>query len=677
MTGDSNTTRIPPLDPDNAEMLTLWQLVRESSQSVFLTGKAGTGKSTLLRYVKEHTAKKHVVLAPTGIAAINVGGQTLHSFFQLPFRPVLPDDPEFAVGQLRRRMRYSRDKISLLRELELIIIDEISMVRADTIDLIDRILRVHCKDMRRPFAGKQLLMVGDIFQLEPVVGADSRDIIGRGYNTPHFFNARVFGEMNVVPIELRKVYRQNDPAFVQLLDRVRDGHPTPDDLRTINSRVVDHAVAYATDAAADELPVTLATRRDTVDSINSERLDSLRTQPRTYTGTVEREFPLSALPADMELTLKVGAQVMFLRNDPQKRWVNGTIGIVESFSKDKIAVRTGPDTLHSVERERWGNIRYDYDERTKEITEVELGSFTQFPLKLAWALTVHKSQGMTFDRVILDFGRGAFTGGQSYVALSRCRSLEGISLLSPLADRDVYVHPAVLQFSRTFNNSALIGAALDNARADAALVSAAAAFDRGDMSRAVEHMAMAASLRPSVLHSGLLKRLTARRLGIIGRLQNRCATLQQELDEATARFSDLADEFVELGHQCLTASDAQAALANYDKALRICPGHALALLERGRLLAGMGDLDAAEDSLRRASEADTADWQALVALADVYRASRAEAEALDCLLQAAERNNNVAAVHDALAELYDSIDDKAEADIHRYIAAKLRKKKRK
>lgn len=673
----SSTGDILPLDLENAEMLTAWQLVRETSQSLFLTGKAGTGKSTLLRYIKARTEKKHVVLAPTGIAAINVGGQTLHSFFHLPFKPVLPDDPDFMPRKLRQRLRYSKDMIKLLREIQLIIIDEVSMVRADTIDLIDRILRVQCGDMRRPFAGKQLLMVGDVFQLEPVVGPDSRDIIARCYNTPHFFSARVFSEMNLVPVELRKVYRQTDSGFVGLLDRVRDGHPTPDDLRLVNSRVVERSLAYArTDNT--ELPVTIATRRDTVDSINAERLDSLPTPPATYRGSIERDFPESSLPTDMELTLKIGAQVMFVRNDPQHRWVNGTIGIVEKLGKDEISVRTGPSALHAVERERWSNIRYDYDEKTRKITETELGSFTQFPIKLAWALTVHKSQGMTFDRVILDFGRGAFTGGQSYVALSRCRSLEGISLLSPLAERDVFIHPAVIRFSRSFNDSAIIGAAIDNARADAAMVSALAAFDDGDMRRAVDHMAVAAELRPAILRSGLLRRLVSRRLNVVNSLRERCAALQRDIEDADARFRALADEYVALGRQCLGEDyRPEAAVANFDKALRLCPRHAEALYERGRVLAGMGDLDAAEASLRHAAEADGEAWQPLLCLAGVYRASHADAEALDCLLAALERNDRHPQIHDALAELYDSIDESGEADIHRALAARLRKKKRK
>lgn len=669
------------LDPDNGDMLTAWQLVKETRQSVFLTGKAGTGKSTLLRYITLNTHKKHVVLAPTGIAAINVGGQTLHSFFRLPFKPTMPDDPDFAARVLRKRMRYPQPLVKLLKELELIIIDEISMVRADTIDFIDKLLRVYCGDMRRPFAGKQLLMVGDVFQLEPVVTSDTRDIIARTYGTPYFFNAKVFGEMELVPIELRKVYRQSDPEFVGLLDRVRDGHPTPADIRTINSRMADRASIYGAAAPEGALPVTIATRRDLVDSINSERLAALPGAAATYRGIIDRDFPESSLPTDLELTLKEGAQVMFVRNDPERRWVNGTIGLVETLADDgHIGVRTADGLLHAVEQERWSNIRYVLDEKTNKINEVELGSFTQYPLKLAWALTVHKSQGMTFDNVVLDFGRGAFAGGQTYVALSRCRSLEGIRLLSTLADRDIFVHPVVTQFSRSFNSTEIIDSAIAGARADAAMAAASQAFAAGDMRRAVDCFATGAEARPAVLRSTAVRRLVARRLDIVRRQKAENEALRAELEEARERFRGIADEYVTLGEQCLAeggAPDAAPALANFDKALRICPDHADALLCKGRLLADTGDLDGAERALRRAAECAPTDWLALSALADIYMGTHAYAEALDCLLQAVERCPEVAALHESLAALYEAIGDAHEAEIHRYTAEKLRKKKKK
>ena len=679
MKPDSEQARRHLLDPENSDMLMAWKLVSDTSQSVFLTGKAGTGKSTLLRYIMANTKKAHIVLAPTGIAAINVGGQTLHSFFRLPFKPTMPDDPDFAARILRKRMRYPDALIKLLKSLELIIIDEVSMVRADTIDFIDKILRVFCGDMRRPFAGKQLLMVGDVFQLEPVVTADTRDIIARQYGTPHFFNANVFEELTLVPIELRKVYRQSDPGFVSLLDRVRDGHPTPCDLSTINARVTTREQVYGGPKEnKGELPVTIATRRDLVDNINNERLGALRSPAVTLTGQIEGDFPEASLPTDRELTLKEGAQVMFVRNDPERRWVNGTIGLVESIDDEHVGVRTADGLLHSVEPERWSNIRYEYDEKTHKVNEVELGSFTQFPLKLAWALTVHKSQGMTFDNVVLDFGRGAFAGGQSYVALSRCRSLEGIRLLSTIAERDIYVHPAVLRFSHNFNSSRIIDDALAQARTDAAIAAASQAFATGDMSRAVDCMAMAAEARPALLRSPAVRRLISRRLNIISRLESEAEALRLELSEAKKRFRALADEYVTLGGQCMAGGDDPApAIANYDKALRICPGHTEALLAKGRLLAAGGDYDNAEQCLRQAADNDNSDWRALAALADIYIGSMAYAEALDCLLLAVERQPKTVQLHDTLASLYETIDSPEDAEIHRAVAAQLRKRRKK
>lgn len=427
-----------------------------------------------------------------------------------------------------------------------------------------------------------------------------------------------------------------------------------------------------------ELPVTIATRRDLVDNINNERLGALRSPAVTLTGQIEGDFPEASLPTDRELTLKEGAQVMFVRNDPERRWVNGTIGLVESIDDDHVGVRTADGLLHSVEPERWSNIRYEYDEKTHKVNEVELGSFTQFPLKLAWALTVHKSQGMTFDNVVLDFGRGAFAGGQSYVALSRCRSLEGIRLLSTIAERDIYVHPAVLRFSHNFNSSRIIDDALAQARTDAAIAAASQAFATGDMSRAVDCMAMAAEARPALLRSPAVRRLISRRLNIISRLESEAEALRLELSEAKERFRGLADEYVTLGLQCMAGgNDPAPAIANYDKALRICPGHTEALLAKGRLLAAGGDYDNAEQCLRQAADNDNSDWRALAALADIYIGSMAYAEALDCLLLAVERQPKTVQLHDTLASLYETIDSPEDAEIHRAVAAQLRKRRKK
>ena len=319
-------------DSQNREFQDALNLVRYTRQSVFLTGKAGTGKSTFLRYVCKHTKKKHVVLAPTGIAAINAGGSTLHSFFKLPFYPLLPDDPNFSLqrGRIHDFFKYSKQHRKLLEELELVIIDEISMVRADIIDAVDRILRVYSHNLREPFGGKQVLLVGDVFQLEPVVKADEREILNRFYPSPHFFSARVFSQIELVSIELQKVYRQTDPAFIGVLDHIRNNTLEAADLQQLNTR---YGVADNTDDK--DLYITLATRRDNVDYINSHKLAELPGEPVTFHGKVTGEFPDSSLPTSLDLTLKPGAQIIFVKNDFEKRWVNGTIGVVAGFDLEE------------------------------------------------------------------------------------------------------------------------------------------------------------------------------------------------------------------------------------------------------------------------------------------------------------------------------------------------------
>ena len=382
------------IDLDNPEFQDIWKLVSYTRQSVFMTGKAGTGKSTFLRYIVENTTKKTVVLAPTGIAAVNAGGVTLHSFFHIPFKPLLPDDPELSMKNLRQRLRHSAQQQKLIRELELVVIDEVSMVRADIIDFVDKVLRLYSGRWREPFGGKQLLLVGDVFQLEPVVTSDMRDIFRNLYPNMFFFSARVFREFALVPIELRKVYRQTDTEFIEMLDRMRLGATTPDDLRRVNDRLIPQA---ANDKEED-FTVTLAPKRDTVDAINSSRLASLKRKLHTYRGVIRDKFPENSLPAPLELELKVGAQVVFVRNDPEKRWVNGTVGKIHSASENNLEVTLEGGNTYVVNREIWENVAYRYDPESKKVEEEILGTFTQYPLRLAWALTIHKSQGLTLPR---------------------------------------------------------------------------------------------------------------------------------------------------------------------------------------------------------------------------------------------------------------------------------------
>lgn len=448
------------LDLNNKEFKTLWKIITTTNKSVFLTGRAGTGKSTFLKYICAKTNKKYVVLAPTGIAAVNVGGMTLHSFFKIPFKPLLPDDPQYQNKTIQKTLNYNREKIKMLRALDLIIIDEISMVRADIIDFIDKVLRYYCRNMREPFGGKQILFVGDVFQLEPVVTPDMREILRNYYRQFFFFNARAFNELSLIPIELLKIYRQNNTEFVSMLDRIRIDKATQQDLEKLGTRV---DLNYQ--APTSELVITLAARRDIVDSINDERMSSLTTPEFLFEGKIKDDFPEQNLPTSKELLLKEDAQVIFVKNDHQQRWVNGTLGKIVHLDEDNISVELEGGNIYSIEPEIWGNVKYTYDEKKREVKEIILGTFTQYPIKPAWALTVHKSQGLTFNNVIINLKGGAFACGQTYVALSRCTSLEGLILRQNIRLNDILVNPAVIEFSHKFNDSFAITNALNEAEA--------------------------------------------------------------------------------------------------------------------------------------------------------------------------------------------------------------------
>jgi hypothetical protein len=554
------------LDMDNQEWQQALQIIQYTRRSLFLTGKAGTGKSTFLRYVAQNTKKKHVILAPTGIAAINAGGQTLHSFFKLPFHPLLPNDSRYSIRNIRKTQKYSGDTVKLLRELELIIIDEISMVRADIIDFIDKVLRIYCRNMREPFGGKQLLLVGDIFQLEPVIKEEEWHLMQPFYSTAYFFGAKVWQQMQLISVELRKVYRQNDTAFIALLDRIRQNQATDSDLASINNRVNKSP-------SSEELIITLATRRDTVDYINDLKLQELEGASCTFQGVIKGEFPLASIPAPMELELKPGAQVIFVRNDKEKRWVNGTIGIVTGIDIEEgiINVCDEEGHEHDVGQEIWENVRYTFNEKEQKIDEELLGTFKQFPLRLAWAITVHKSQGLTFRSVKIDFsGGGAFAGGQTYVALSRCTSLEGITLEEPIRRSDIFVRPEVVQFARQYNNGKLMTQALYESKADKEYHDAVAAFDRKDFDAFLTSFFLAIHSRYDI-EKPAVKRFIRRKLGIITQLENDKQLLEQEIKRREELLKKLAVEYTLLGKECEQEQMTDAAIRNYEKALELYP----------------------------------------------------------------------------------------------------------
>lgn len=664
---------IQNIDTDNEEFQNVWKLIRFTAQSVFMTGKAGAGKSTFLRYITQNTRKRHIVLAPTGIAAVNVGGVTLHSFFKLPFKPLLPDDPDFMGDRLRKRLAYSKAKIKLIRELELIIIDEVSMVRADIIDFIDRILRTYSGNHRMPFGGKQLLLVGDIFQLEPVVTNDMRDLLRRYWPNPYFFSANVFRDFHIVPIELKKIYRQRDPAFLSILENIRTGNATPSDIAILNARKSESMTSDP-----EKFSMTLATRRDTVEQINRSHLAALTSPEVTYTGKVVDEFPDNSLPVPIQLSIKAGAQVVFVKNDREHRWVNGTIGKVTLTKPKEIEVELESGQLVTVVPEIWENINYKYDEKEKKVIEEVVGTYTQMPINLAWALTIHKSQGLTFNNVIID-ACGAFTGGQTYVALSRCTSLEGITLKTQLHQRDVFVSPSIIDFSQSFNDPALIDSALEQARADAAYADAAKAFDNRNFSLAISSFAEGVKAR-NELSRPSAQRLIAHKLSKISQLEKEVASKQKLIDSYQAKLDALAREYTLMGRDCmLDALDPTAALANFNKALSLSPGNPEALLAKADLLLRFNDSTSALETLAQC----TAGFVKLPAddVADVALGLHRQGhtfEAIDLLLSiSGKKGKPTPRSYRALADIYESIGDHSAAREYRAKAAILTRPRKK
>lgn len=417
-------------------------IVQNTSQSVFLTGKAGTGKTTFLHHIKNNVDKNIIVAAPTGVAAINAGGVTLHSLLQLPFEPYIPNYE--GKKKLEYHFKLRKSKIEMLRELELLIIDEVSMLRADTLDAIDYMLRRY-RDPYQAFGGVQVLFIGDMFQLPPVVQQNEWEELKHYYPSPFFYHAQVLEDNMPLYIELKTIYRQSDQQFIDILNNIRNNCVTAKDLTILNQR---YNPSFKP-SEANEKYIVLCTHNYKADRINNEELSQLPDSAVTFKGKISGDFSENALPTESDLTLKLGAQVMFIRNDAgdKRRYYNGKLATISYLSEDKIFVRFDDNSEMELERETWRNVRYSLNTDSGDIEEEELGSFTQYPIRLAWAITIHKSQGLTFDRVIIDAGQ-AFAAGQVYVALSRCTSLEGIILYSRITPNSIHTDEGAIAFAR-------------------------------------------------------------------------------------------------------------------------------------------------------------------------------------------------------------------------------------
>ena len=658
------------LDTNNKEFQDALQLITHTRQSVFLTGKAGTGKSTFLKYICNHTKKKYVVLAPTGIAAINAGGVTLHSFFKLPFRPMLPDDPDLSLshGRIFEFFKYPKEKRKIIAEVDLIIIDEISMVRADIIDCVDRILRVYSGNMRLPFGGKQLLFVGDVFQLEPVVPSDQKEILSLFYASPFFFSARVFKDINLVPIELQKVYRQTDSVFINILDRIRNNAARKQELDTLNGRYFP-----SFEPQNEDMYITLATRRDQVDFINEKKLAELPGEEYVSVGKIEGDFPESSLPTQLNLSIKEQAQVIFIDNDYERRWVNGTIGMVSGIDENGIVyVLLESGVEHLVEPTSWRNYKYKYNEKEKRIEEEIVGTFEQLPIRLAWAITVHKSQGLTFSRVVVDLTGGVFAGGQTYVALSRCTSLEGLVLKSKISSRDIFIRKEIVEFSQIFNNQALIEKSIKESEAELQYGRAAQGFRQGNMQEAVEAFAAAVSKR-NELDNPMVQRLLRLKLQALNSQKAQIKALREELHSLRETQKEYAHEYYLMGNECITkAHDANAAIRCFDKALNLNPNYVEAWVRKGVTLLDIGEDYDAQVCLNKAVKLSPKSFKARYNRGKCLLKLKYYDEAILDFQQAISIKPKHAASHEYLAEGFRAIGEDELAQQHQDIADALR-----
>jgi uncharacterized protein YpbB len=469
-------SEINSTDSDNITFNLASDLVKNTNISLFLTGKAGTGKTTFLKHIQNTSIKKMVIVAPTGVAAINAGGVTMHSFFQLPFLPFVKD-ANHGFGQIEcvnrythfKNVKFNKEKIELLNELDLLIIDEVSMLRADMLDCIDETLKYYRRN-QIPFGGVQLLFIGDMFQLPPVTSDNEWSLLSKYYKSPFFFSSEAYQQLNPAHIELSKIYRQKEEKFINLLNNIRHNNMDEYDFELLQERFDPDAARYQ-----DGL-ITLTTHNRTADSINQQKLAELEQESIVFEGEINGDFNEKSLPAEKSLELKEGAQIMFIKNDIEKKYFNGKLAKIKSIARDEIIVEFESGNQLKIEKEIWKNIRYNLNRDENVIEEEEIGSFKQFPIRLAWAITIHKSQGLTFDRLAIDAG-ASFAAGQVYVALSRCRTFDGLTLLSRIYQNSILSDERIVNFSIKKSNEQALMDGLEDAKFEYSLSQLYKTFD--------------------------------------------------------------------------------------------------------------------------------------------------------------------------------------------------------
>jgi DNA-directed RNA polymerase subunit F len=579
-----NTTGSTPY-LSNPQLELAFDFIQFTGQNLFLTGKAGTGKTTFLKNLKLQSPKRMVVVAPTGVAAINAGGVTIHSFFQLSFGPQIPQDPgrpqppamPFNSTSAANVKRFSREKINIIRSIDLLVIDEISMVRADVLDAIDEVLRRY-RTRYKPFGGVQLLMIGDLQQLAPIVKDEEWEILKAYYETCFFFSSRALRQSTFTGIELKHIFRQSDQKFIDLLNKVRDNQIDAESLQKLNQR-------YLPGFNPDEKEgyITLTTHNYQSQQINGTQLGRLKTAAVIFNAEVKGEFPEYSFPTDAELELKIGAQVMFVKNDltPEKRYFNGKIGKITDLDEDQIEVLCpGDNSAILVERGVWMNSKYSLNEATQEIEEEVIGTFSQFPLKLAWAITIHKSQGLTFEKAIID-ARASFAHGQVYVALSRCKTFEGLVLSSPIAMHSVKSDTTVAQFSEQVEQNQPGPAQLEQSRKEYIQQLIGELFDFKPIVRQIQYIqklwdehsaALMGSL--SFVARGIVAPVQSEMIEVAARFENQVRqilnndlnpTVDQQLQERVRKASEFFDSRLE---QLLEQPLAGATFETDNKAVR-------------------------------------------------------------------------------------------------------------